>query len=541
MVQLSRFYDLMKEEFASVSYLKTCKELYDKSKYKSQISSYLKDLGFKYTPEMESTLFFALVDIIVVVDSDDNFYYATFNELKLLELKQLGRLLPQKGETNYDKTISLVKVNTPRKINEYLSQGRFHFIKLNNLDCNSFYCNASGMNPYPKLTNERVYTLDFIAKTYWTLSNLLVRGIYRVNNIICTTSPVATQGKQLNSCASSCKFNVKTLEGVLEEIYLWNIHDVSMYYEAERLKPLYEGVCKVGDTYVTLSREMLERYYGSTYLEFESKGVRERYCLEELFDINSVADVRYYINKYKFYRDDEICSCRNVYELRSLLRSRMKPIKHDDKHINVRVLASPASIWKGYKSYYRTLSIDTDLRVVEDIESVMPQIYKVSGITNLGYCSVEVKAISGDSAERSGKEELKRQFGSLYQDKVLGVQRGSEVCKGKHPVFNISIETQRRMCEVMRWGYTQHYKDYSKYIRSVIATINIDIDVSDDMIKLLLINQIAKEAGRCDKVTLEILGSHLESFLVMLVKSTQEDVDKKLAKERKKLSKKKGD
>lgn len=536
MFQLQKFYELMKKEFSDFR-LKTCKEIYENSKYRPDISKHLKELGFKCSRGMESTLFFALVDIVVVVDSSNNFYYATFSESKLLELKKIGRLLPKKGETDYSKESSLVSSNTFQKINEYLANNKFHFIKLTNLDEDSFYCTISGMKPYPTLTNERVYSLDFIAIYYWEMSKLLVRGMFKVNDIVCSASPVITQGKQLNNCASTCKINVKTLDGLLEEFYVWDIKSIEQYASSALVENLFKGVCKVGKTYLTLNREILEVFYGSNYLEFESKGVRIRYCLEELFGITGKEDLRYYISKYKFYDDKEICACKSVYELKTLLRSRVRQVKYTSKTVNARVLASPNAILSKHISYYKKIPINADFEVVKDIESIFPQVYRVSGVCSLGYCIVEVLATSPKVAETTGKKEFIRQFGNLYNDKILGIQKGSEICRGKHPVFNINIDTQRKLCEVMRWGYRDNYVDYSRYIKGIISTLNLDLDVLDDYIKLFFVNNIAREAGNSKNITLEVIGSNLDTFLTKLVKSTQKDITKALDDERKRLRK----
>ena len=532
MLELQNYYNLIKEEFKNNTYLSTCKEVYDNSKYKLHIRQHLKEMGFKCSPEMESTLFFALVDIVVVVDSSNKFYYATFSESKLLELKQSGRLLPKNDDLDFSKASSLVKANTFSKINEFLAEGKFHFIKLTNLDEDSFYCNISNMNPYPALTDERVYSADFIAKSYWGILNLLVRDMYRVNDLICTASPTFT--KQINNCAISCKINVKTIEESLESIYLWDIKTINLFTESDNIRKLLTGVCKVNDTYVTLNREVLEKFYGTAYLDFESKGVRERYCLEELYSTGEKADLRYYLNKYHFYNDEKLKSCKSTRELKLVLKSRMKPIKMSSKNINVRVLTSPKSIYSKHKSYYKNISLSSNFEVVDNLEEVLPQTYKVSGVSSFGYCSVEVKAISFGNAESNGKQEFIRQFGNLYNDKILGIQRGSEVAKGKHPVFSISIDTQRKLCEVIRWGYVKNYDEYSKLIRGIINTLNLPYEVTDDMIKLLFINNLAKEAGKSNKVTLEILGTNLDRFLTLLVKGSKESLERKIKELRKK-------
>lgn len=537
MIQLAQYYELMKEEFKDNNYLKSCNELYLSSKLRPQISMHLKELGFKCSQEQESVLFFALVDILVVVDKDNNFYYATMCESKLLELKQLGRLLPKNDDLNFSKASSLVKLNTVSTINEYLVKNKFHFIKLNRLNCNSFFFNIGTMNPYPSITNERVYSIDIVTKIYLNTVNLLSRGMYKIGSLICTASPVATSGRQINTCSIDCKLNVKTLDGILEELYLWDISNIENYYESDKVKSLMTGICNVDGVLITLSRDILQRYYGSTYLDFESQGVRERYCLEELFDVNISADLRYYITKYKLFRDSEVMSCKDVFQLREVLRSRLKQIKHDDKYINVRVLVNSGLIMSKHRSYYKKINIDSDIEVITKPELYLPRYFKAGGVTPLGYYYVDVIATSARKAVDLAREEFKRQFGELYNNKVLGLQEGNNVCEKCHPVYTISLETQRKIAEVMSWGYANHFNDYAKYIRSIFDTFKLGYTISDDAIKLLFVNKIAKEVGKCKNVNLVSVGYSLENFIYLVTNCDEQQLEDIVEAERKKLDK----
>ena len=49
-------------------------------------------------------------------------------------------------------------------------------------------------------------------------------------------------------------------------------------------------------------------------------------------------------------------------------------------------------------------------------------------------------------------------------------------------------------------------------------------------------NILAKEAGKSNKVTLEILGSNLDRFLTLLVKGSKESLERKIKELRKDLS-----
>lgn len=537
MQELFQYYELLKSEYNNENYLKTCNELYNNSKYKNNISIKLKQLGFTCTKEQEAILFFALVDIIVVVDAENNFYYATFSENKIYELIKENRLIPRKDDIDLNKSRTIISSNTVDVINKYLASNKFHLIKLNRLDCNAFFCSVGTMNPYPSIVNEKVYASDFISKSYWSICGVLVRGLYKVGDLVCSISPRTTQGRKINNCALDCKINVKTLNGVLESIYLWDIVSITEYTKSDKLKPLYEGVCRVGNTLVTLNRDILERYYGLDYLYFESQSVRERYCLEEILGKSDLADLRYYVGKYHFYKDKEIISCKNISDLRRVLSSRLKPIQDREGYINLRVLVSPKQIYAKHRSYYKATKIDSDFEVITDIDSIMPKTYKVSGVCSVGYTFVEVLANNEENAIINGKAEFIRQFGSIYDNKVLGLQCGNEACKNYNKVFKISIDTQRKVCQLLRWGYTQHYDEYSKYIRGIIESLNIELDISDSVIQLLFINNIARRIGKCKNITMEMFGLCIEEFVNMLSNCTQEELDNKVNIERNKLSK----
>lgn len=273
------------------------------------------------------------------------------------------------------------------KANDYLSRGKFHFLKLNRIESPSFYCDISTMNPYPSISNERVYSVDMISSYYWSLVRALSSGVYYVNDSAYTLVPSVGYCSNLNKCPMDCKIRMRTLS---ESVYLWDIKVFNRYYKSDKLEKLLSGVCRVGNDYVTLSRDVLERFYGSEYLHFESQGVRERYCLEELCDKSKDSDLRYYINKYKLY---------------------------NDKSIRVRVLVNPQLIRCKHRSYYKTLMLD-------DIDSIMPSVYKIGASTKKGYCVLEVTAYSEDSALKIGVKDFDRQFGGIYDNKILGLQRG---------------------------------------------------------------------------------------------------------------------
>lgn len=536
MYNLYELYYKILQESKTTNSLESIYDVYSNCKYKSEISTVLKSLGYEVSPSLEVILFFALVDILVVVDDKNNFYYVTLSERKLFELRKLGLIVPKNSNSDFKDESNLIRNNNIDKINEFLKDNKLHFIKLVPIDENSFICNMTGMNPYPSLkslSSKKIYCESIISKYYYNIQNLLVRGYYNIGDFIATID-ILTRRKYDNNCSMRCKLYVSTLEGSFKSIYLWNIKKLEPYVLSNIQRVLTYGVCKINGSYYTLNRNILEKYYGNYYLRLESLGVRRKYCFEELCTTGKPADVGYYIKKYYLFDDNLVNSCESIDELKRVLYEKVSSTKINQR-VNARILTSPSVILNKHKSYYMTVDDNTRFEVVENIDDIMPKVYKVSGSCSMGYAYVEVKATSFNTAKSIGVKEFIRCYGSLYEDKILGIQ----CCENYKlsPVFDISFESQRLLCQFLNWGYVKFFPEYSARLREIINTACLK-SVDDDIIKYLFVNPLAKEVGRGNSVTLEILGKHLSIFLTMLSTNTDETIRRKLNNSRGKLNEK---
>lgn len=485
--------------------------------------------------KQKAIFFTALCDIIVVVRNND-YYLATFNTDKIHELHSLGRIIPNAGESDLSGVDKLIRYNTKEVISQYLMQKKFHLIKLNVYEksrTNFTLVSLSGMNPYPSFCDgEVVYSLSSLANWHNELSNALIKGIYKIKtangDFICQNY----LGRPLSVCTGGVLLT-KDLNNNLIELPLWSITNYEPYNSNDFVRKLYAGVVDYDGKEITLNRDLLEKYYGEKNVNgvLESKGVRYRYCLEELLSIGNKWSLAYYINKYAI----DIYDCDNIYDLQLRLKSLCaKEKKEDPCIINARVLTSMNSITSGHVSYYVKINLDKlqshSVKVIENIADVMPKIYQYYAISpSLGYNYVSVKATSDNLALKYGKTEFERQFGGdsvfmgLYTDKVI---------KGHRP-YKFGIDIQRRLCQNIMYGYRDNYQGYAQIIYKMLADNDIDT-CSDEAIQLLYINQLARKYKYGADVKLVDVMEQFISFCEVLQDS--EALHKKLVEEKSKIS-----
>lgn len=487
----------------------------------TEVKNKLISLGFNVQnlgSRGQAILFTALNDIIAVYKGD-SFYFATLSVDKLKELLQYNMLLPNEGCKDLSGVDRLVRANTVETINTYLAQGKYHFIKLNMYDKCKTSCSlftVTGMNPYPDLISETVYSLTNIANWHNELYNALVKGCYKLTlvdgSILCQNYLSSTM-----SLAPSDILLTKDLNNNLIEVPLHKIRDFEPYNTDGFVMKLYKGVVSYDGSLITLNRQLLEKYYGEKLVnsKLESKSVRYRYCLEELLTRGYKFSVAYYINKYQI----DIYDADNVYDLADKLKSLIK--REDDKGIiNARVLTSANQILAGHKSYYLKINIDKignhDVKVVEDLSSVMPKDYDYYAISpSLGYNKVTVSATSDSLAMKYGETEFERQFGK--NSKFIGVVTGGKLIKGIRP-YKMSIDIQRRLCQNIMYGYTANYEGYKKILVQILAENNLRS--SDEAIKLIYINGLARKYRYGQDVKLLDVVDHLIQFMELLSDTT---------------------
>lgn len=484
----------------------------------SEITNKLISLGFNVQnlgQRGQAILFTALNDIIAVYKGD-SFYFATLCVDKLKELIQYNMLLPNEGCKNLSGVDRLVRANTIETINAYLAQGKYHFIKLNIYDKCKTSCSlftATGMNPYPDLISETVYSLSNIANWHNELYNVLVKGCYKLtlgdNYVLCQNYLSSTM-----SLPTSGILLTKDLNNNVIEVPLHRIRDYEPYNSDGFVMKLYKGVVSYDGSLITLNRQLLEKYYGEKLVnsKLESKSVRYRFCLEELLSRGYKFSLAYYINKYQL----DIYDANDIYDLADKLKALIK--REDDKGIiNARVLTSANQILSGHKSYYMKINLDKignhEVKVVEDLSSVMPKDYDYYAISpSLGYNKVTVSATSDSLAMKYGESEFERQFGK--NSKFIGVVAEGRLIKGIKP-YKMSIDIQQKLCQNIMYGYKANYEGYKKILLQILAENNINT-YSDEAIKLIYINGLARKYRYGQDVKLLDVIDHLIQFMELL-------------------------
>lgn len=460
-------------------------------------------------------LFISLVDIVFII-KDDKMMIVTFNQDKILELHNAQRLITRNDERNYEKTYQILKCNTKDVINQYLLEGKFHFIKLNPYEpCQSYFflVSVSGMNPYPKLDKkELVIPLDSMSNWFNTIYNCLSNDVCKLKLKNGSYKICHNANKKLKSTVTSGYILTNNLDNTIEKIYLWDIINCEPYSENEFVQALLSGVVDYKGYKITLNKDILSKYYGYRFFtSLESKGVRERYCLEELLGVGYKYDYTYYLKKYNLDIDcDSLPSL--VLELQKIVD---KPEKKNENVVHARVLTSNLE----HRSFYMTIDLRKleDYKVVEDLRKVLPNKYRFYAISKgLGYNFVEVTATSENLAASYGKTEFKRQFGDI-----------AYTCNKRTPRV-LDMNVQRSLCQNIMYGYVQNYKGYAPIIKDICKSNGL-IEPSDEHIKFLYINQLAKKYKSGSFVVFADVIKYLLDFMDLL--SSKDSADKALTEE----------
>lgn len=486
--------------------------LLEQIKYKLRCQGYQID---SISDEKVIYLFYGLVDILFVVKGN-NYYLCTMCAEEINNLSNMRRIIPREDEsTKFEKTTQLLATINISNINAYLQKGKFRCVKLNVLQsCKYSYFLASvgNMNPYPSFDTEIVYPLRYISNWHNEVHNALLQGVhalytdeigYLCQNYLSHQSSLVTGGMLVT----------KDTDNTVMKIPIWQIKS----YEKSDLNPLVSNLLKGVYNYkghkVTLSRAILEDYYGKNklYTELESVGVREKYCLEDILCVGMKQRVDYYIKKYNLD-----ISANSISDLIQILESRIK--ERDKKTpqgniIHTRVLTPPSQIKGGHRSFYININLDNleadDLSEIEDVSAILPQEYKYFGISkDYGYVSVDIKSITPDQAMKSGKTEFERQYGehiafcSLYSNGVL--------IKGTR-YYNLTVGEQFALTDSIRMGYRENYLSYSEKLRELCKRNNL-INPLDEHIQYLFINNLARKRKKSQDLVISELSCCLVSF-----------------------------
>ena len=479
-------------------------------------------------------LFCALVDILYVV-KDNQFYIVTLCEDKIKELAGLSRLIPRNDEKDFQKSYQILQSNTKSVINQYLLQGKFHFIKLNmheHVMYQFFMASIGTMNPYPSLETEDVYTLTDLSSWHNELYNALMSNCIKLH-IGNTTVICSSRLSRNRSLCTSGELLTNDIDNNPVYYKLWEISSYEKYSKNTFISSLLNGVVKFDDKYITLNREVLEKYYGTSnlYTKLESLGVRQRYCLEELMSLGQKFKVTYYLKKYGL----DYYECQSLFQLEQKLKSILseKSVKFQQGYVSARVLFSYNSIETNHRSYYMKIDLSSlnahSIEVVDDITAILPKQYKYYGISaSLGYNCVVVNATSIDLALKYGATEFKRQFGedncfcSLYNEDLK--------IKGNF-AYKIGIEVQRRLYQAVSWGYNKNYQGYSSIVKEI--ALNNGLDIKDEYIKYLYINKLAKKYRNSQDIKLGDVIKYLVELFDLII---NKKADEKLKSEYEKIA-----
>lgn len=539
--------------------IKTCSELLENSEYVVLVRQYLAHLGFnisKMSFDEIAIVFFGIQDTLIIV-KDDNYYFATLGASVVDTLRIEGRLLPKDEEDlSFDKTFKLIQGQTFESINKYLESGKFKLIRLTQeITCShtNFICRASIMNPYPDLKGCKVYSLTELSVKFNHLVNTLVSGVLTINtvdgDVIGTCLPSFTDGKRLNYTCTSCNIYCKSLDRSLIEIPFWKVSNYSIYEPNEIIAHLLTGIYRVkkksdeksNGTLITMSREILRKFYGDRYLKLESLGVRQRYAYEDMLSIGfKPYDVSFFFKNYYFYSEAEMRGISNYNELREYLKNAVSKTNSSQYNgcVHPRILGSYSSILSGHAPFYMTLK-NFDDYIFEKVnpDDVLPKLYYISGLTkNEGYKVVQVESSFESGAEELGKKEIIRQCGDVIKIVSVYCVKSNTYLKGKS-VYSFGSDCQRKLLESLKLqGYSKGFGLYAPKIREICLSENITYNVSDDTIKYLFVNNLARKSSNVNSLSLPVMSECLVEFLDLF---KQNKVDSALKEELSKIAKSK--
>lgn len=454
-------------------------------------------------------LYFALTDIIFVVQ-DGGFYLATMSSAKIRELLLENRIALDAGTNralNFDTGI----------IQKYVNEGRFHLIKLTPLReirFTNFICKVSTMNPYPTLDDAEVYSLTEVNRFFGGLQGMLTvtsqvlkmrDGTEEIcQNFISSKRTICTSGEII----------VHGAENEEKVLNLFDIDEVKSYPNNDFIKSLLSGVVRYDGKLVTLSYELLERYYGAdvVYSRLESENVRKRLALSDILTSLVKQDAKYYINKYGL----NIRDAETTFALELLLRESIKQDKIGGKVIHARQLCPYAQIQSGHKSYYVSINLDRlgshDISEVDNTNEIMPKEYVFLGISSsLGYQKVVLNALSQDIALDRGKESFEHQFGDLY--KFCSLYENGKLVKGCKRL-SLGLNITRDLCQSMMYGYKSNYSSYSKKLHEICQQNGVLF--MDDSCQYLFVNTVAKQYKDSADIKYPELVSMLVQYLCLL-------------------------
>lgn len=437
--------------------MKTIYELPIPSDLNEVLSGYSSD---KINQRGNLILYYGLKDILFYV-KDGKIELLTMCNDKLNELMRLHYLLPRDDEDDsMRKTNQIYQDNNKKVINNFLERGRFHFIKLVPRSELTFFCSLSRLRTYPKFDGtEEIYSLESISNFIDGINKTLVTNSIKItmkDSIIDLSIGERLKGNIMGGYTNSSN----------KRISIFDIVSVSVIKENPYVESLRKGVVRYKGRFLTLNRDILEKYYGNRlYKELESLNTRYRYCLEDTERTN--LGVRELLNKYNL-NIDAVNRSDLAYKLTKLI----KPIKGN--RLVARVLTSNFNHYSFYMTIDLTKVNDKNWEVINDF-SIRP--ITISGISkSQGYVKYTTKAHTIYEAMKSGKKELNKLYGDIISI--------STNC------FDIKYDEQFSLLNSCKGNLRSEYKRYSEVIRGICKRNKLSIP-SDDVIKYLFANKIS--------------------------------------------------
>lgn len=383
----------------------------------------------------------------------------------------------------------------------------FVLLRLEQQDClrmRSFFASVYKPSKRTSLKDSDVYTVTEMKYAFDKVLQIL------------RTSPVEIDGtKYIEYCggiATSGEILLRTETAEVRSIPLFSINNVRPCHVSDNINKLLNGVCKYKNKKVTLNREILCKYYGEGFLfsKLESKGVRYRYCYYDILINGGKNGLRYYKQRYGIEED-----FKSITELLGILRNNMSSIS--DKCV-ARQLCSVSSLTgKGNKpSFYITIPEDA---VLEEYVSDLSTYRVYFANSNYGYGELTCFAVDINGAKSKAKSKLDRLYGG--KSVVLSIMSGGKLLEGKEPLIYINNKLLRDTAQTILYGYTEYFNDYADKIRA-LAELNGIRGVTDNHIKFLLVNPLAKKYRYSGDVEFQVFIKYLVIFFSYFTGGTAE-------------------
>lgn len=486
----------------------TCEEEQKANNSYFQEKQKLLELGIETSSSHQSAIIFrALSDILVAVSQKSgNITLCTASPQKIGELVGNNCVIPRDNSFRYEQDLlNRLQYTT---INSYIKKGKFYLIQLVPVRKSSslFLCNLTGFSPYPDFEGYDVYTLSSFSIWYNQVNAMLAQGMHTVkygdgSQALCSLYSTNTVGGRMIGALRPLRctafvFNVVDSSGMFLQIPAFSLRGIYTHSMSDFEMALRSGVVCIGGKNYTSSRSILERFYGDTFYNFESVGVRQRWALEEALSVPNVSLAHLY-KKYKLYPDKGTPYFDTIENFIEYLSNLLDvPSGEDSKSVVARVLINPSLVYQKKVSYYRTIKLDKvpEYKVV-NLESVLPSFAVFSAVSkDYGYQVVTHKISVGCDANKECENEFKRMFGSMVQFcDMFNLGESS----GTYPI-EISLEEQKRLVESLNAGdFVNNFSEYFK-ILSVILKENGAKFIDVNSVKYLFVNSLAvalKKAG----------------------------------------------